>query len=197
MIRTVRQQITDRIRSEVMCGGYTAGQPLRETNLAKQFGVSRGPVRDALLQLSQEGLLEYQPNVGVKVGTPPEDSAREMIVGIRRRLEVWAASNGFENFDERGVQRLRDALLGLKSACDSQEPARIVEADVRFHEALLRACGQESLLPMWKAMCAGMRFAYTRLNEHGHIYDEHAAIVEAIENRDAEAAVRALEANII
>ena len=59
--RTIREQVTNQIRDEVVAGNLPAGHPLREGELAERFGVSRGPIRDAFLQLSQEGfeLLQF------------------------------------------------------------------------------------------------------------------------------------------
>ena len=51
---SIREQITGKIRDELVAGNFEAGLPLRETEMAKRFGVNRGPVRDAFLQLSQE-----------------------------------------------------------------------------------------------------------------------------------------------
>lgn len=62
MIRSVREQIADTLRAEVLAGTWDNDAPVREQSLADRFGVSRGPIRDVLMQLSQEGVLVYQPN---------------------------------------------------------------------------------------------------------------------------------------
>ena len=79
LTRTIREQVTNQIRDEVVAGKLPAGQPLREGHLAERFGVSRGPIRDAFLQLSQEGFLVYQANRGVTVRKPPEQGHRELM----------------------------------------------------------------------------------------------------------------------
>ena len=61
-IRSIREQIAEHIRSDIFSGKLDEGEQLRETPLAERFGVSRGPIRDVLLQLSQEGLLISKPN---------------------------------------------------------------------------------------------------------------------------------------
>ena len=60
--RTIREQVANEIRADVLSGRLSAGTDLREQTLAEKYGVSRGPIRDALLQLTQEGLLEAKPN---------------------------------------------------------------------------------------------------------------------------------------
>ena len=70
-ILTMRDQICDAIRGEIIAGKLTQNQPIREQTFASRFGVSRNSVRDAFLQLSQEGILFYSPNRGVRPGNNP------------------------------------------------------------------------------------------------------------------------------
>jgi DNA-binding GntR family transcriptional regulator len=65
LIRSTREQITDRLREDIFSGRLAEGERLQEAKLAERFGVSRGPIREALAQLTQEGLLEAKPNRGV------------------------------------------------------------------------------------------------------------------------------------
>ena len=64
---SLREQIAERIRNDVLCGRLSEGERLNEIKLGEQFGVSRTPIREALQQLMHEGLLEGRPNIGVKV----------------------------------------------------------------------------------------------------------------------------------
>ena len=81
---SLREQIADRIRADVMCGRLPEGERLSEITLGEQFGVSRTPIREALQQLMHEGLLEGRPNTGVKVAARPADAICDFIVIIRR-----------------------------------------------------------------------------------------------------------------
>ena len=73
-VRSMREQIVDTLRAEVLAGAWTNHAPVREQALAERFGVSRGPIRDALQELSREGVLVYRPNKGVRVNTPPAEA---------------------------------------------------------------------------------------------------------------------------
>src|SRR5438128_1384470 len=73
LIRSTRHQITDRLREDIFSGRLAEGQRLQEAKLSAQFGVSRGPIREALAQLTQEGLLEAKPNRGVSVSHSDSD----------------------------------------------------------------------------------------------------------------------------
>lgn len=196
-LRTIRQQIADSLRASVIAGDYQPGDPLREVELAERFGVSRGPVRDALLQLTQEGLLVHQRNSGARVGLPPTPETRELIVGLRRQLETYVVRTRFEAFTDEDRARVKRALMGLRAACEAADAGAIVEADVAFHQGIVEAGGQSDLMPIWTLMCASMRFEYSRLDDHMQIYAEHEAIVSAMESGEKQAMIKALEANLI
>ena len=96
---TLPEQIALQIRQDIFNEDYKKGQFLRETELAKRFGVSRGPVRQALTQLTNEGLLEFQPNIGVKVSDHPSEEAFSLIVKLRRTIEAFVVKSVFNNLD--------------------------------------------------------------------------------------------------
>lgn len=196
-LKTVREQVTDHIRKQVITGKYQPGDALRETELATHFGVSRGPVRDALLQLSQEGLLEYRRNSGMTVGTPPSDETRSLIVQLRRQIELFIVDHSFEQYTDKDRMAWGITLQDLKSACEKAAPSEIVLADVAFHEAILASGCFQELLPIWKQLCFGMRFTYTRLSDNMHIYAEHKNILDAYDCGDKHAMLKALEENLI
>lgn len=196
-MKTIREQVTDEIRAEVMSGRYEPGVALREVELATRFGVSRGPVRDALLQLSQEGLLVYQPNSGMRVGEPPSDETRELIVSLRRQIEVFALERSFDDYTEEDRKVWGELLNDLKVSCEKGDTSGIVMGDAGFHESILASGKHPELMPTWKQLCVGMRFTYTRLADSMEIYDEHKAILDAYDRGDKQEMIRALEANII
>ena len=95
--RNVREQVTDRLREEILLGKFKTGEKVREIPLARRFGVSRGPIRDALLQLSQEGLLEAIPNRGVRVGKVWDQKLIPVMARVRFDLESFAISELIAN----------------------------------------------------------------------------------------------------
>lgn len=194
--RTIREQVTDRLREEVLAGKYQAGQPLREAEVARRFGVSRGPVRDAFLQLSQEGLLTYQANRGVTVRQPPLPEHQRLIVSLRRQIECYCIRYGLERVTDEDLQLIAQALKDLKLACWSEDVARVARCDLQFHEAVLAACGGSQFLPIWRGLCSQMLLAYSRLATFDQVYEEHARIMDALVRRSKPDAIAALRANI-
>ena len=192
---TIREQVTNRIRDDVVAGNFPPDQPLREAELAKRLGVSRGPVRDAFLTLSQEGLLAYQANRGVRVRRPPDPEHRAFVVSLRRQIECYVVGGGFAAL-RGGLGPVEAALADLEDACAGRDVARIARCDVAFHEAILVACGGSDLLPAWKWLCSQMMLTYSRLDDYHDVYEEHLRIARAIRAGRKQSCISALKANL-
>ena len=194
--RTIREQVTNQIRDEVVAGNFPAGEPLREAELAERFGVSRGPIRDAFLQLSQEGVLAYQANRGVTVRHAPNPKNRDFIISLRQQIECFIVRRGMDQLRNGGTASIKAALDDLKTACAGGDVATVARCDMAFHEVTLLACGGDDFLPVWKWLCSQMLLAYSRLENYQQVYDEHVAILAALESGRKQAAVAAIKANI-
>ena len=196
VFRTIREQIADRIRADVISGRLGEGTSLREQALAKQYGVSRAPIRDALLQLTQEGLLVAKPNCGVRVGSPSGEEIQPLVVELRRKIEVFALRKAFSRLTDADIGRLEETVEQLKIACKKEDLAEVVRQDMALHRFILEATGNTDLLSMWLPIVSRMFLHYSRHRNMMESYREHAAIVEAIRKRDRKAAIEALTANI-
>ncbi len=195
--RTIREQIVDRLRQDVLSGRFAAGERLVETQLAQEFGVSRGPIRDALLQLTQEGVLLYKPNCGVEVAPEVSDRLRKLFVSLRRDLEVFSLRTIFPEVKEPDLQEWGGILEQLRLACEQQELGQVAEHDMAFHRWILWRTHQPDLLAVWLPLCVRIRLVYSRHNDLREVYPEHQRVFEAVKNRDLKRAVKALEANIV
>lgn len=193
---SIREEITGKIRDELVAGNFQAGIALREAELAERFGVSRGPIRDAFLQLSQEGFLAYQVNKGVTVRHPLIGEDREFISSIRVQIELYVVGKGFDDIDEEGLAQVTDALKTLELACETGEVAAIAKADMAFHEALLVACGGEDHVHYWRQICSRMLLTYTRLGSYKALYQEHVKIYKALKSKMKDVALAAINSNV-
>jgi len=196
-IRSVREQIADQLRNEVLADQLPAQQPLRESELAERFGVSRGPIRDALLQLTQEGALVYVPNRGVRVGTPASDEIRGLLVGLRRQIETSALEQIFEMLTDDDNNQWREMLDQLQLACEKDNMSSVVEHDIAFHRSLVRRTGSPDLEAIWLPITIRMRLAYSRHKNLIEVYHEHARIVDFIVRRDLKSAAKTLGKHIV
>lgn len=200
LAHVLRQQIADCIRQDVLTGRIEDGERLREMELVARFGVSRTPIREALLQLTHEGLLVSRPNCGVKVASSPPDSIREFIVPIRRTIEGYALRLFFRDIGPADFARWEEILSRLREACKKRNFAATAEWDMAFHRSILERAGQPALLAIWSTIVVQVRrhfrAAHERYPNPLEIHAEHAAIVDLFRSGDERAATTALEANI-
>ncbi len=197
IFRTIREQIVYRLRDDIMSQIFPAGENMREFQLSKRYGVSRSPIRDALLQLTQEGLLVATPNCGVRVASKLDQEIHPLVVEIRRKIESFALERMMEQLSEEGVQLIRECLESLEEACRNEDLPSIVKGDMGFHGAIVKLAGIDELLNMWQPIIASMMLHYDRLRgDWMESYREHKAIFDAIVIGDIQAAKESLAANI-
>jgi DNA-binding GntR family transcriptional regulator len=195
-LRSTRDRITDTLRAEILCGQWSNDVPVREHSLAKRFGVSRGPVRDSLLQLSQEGVLVYQANKGVRVNSPPIEEQRQLLQSMRRQMETFCLRKCMDQLDKDDDDNLQEILQRLTRACKLGKICDIADTDLALHRYLVRRASLE-LEAVWLGITSRLLMDYSRIDQFEEIIYEHAAIVQAVSDRDAEAAQKALIENII
>lgn len=195
--RTIREQIVDQLRREVLSGEIAEGQSLREQKLAERFGVSRGPIRDALLQLTQEGLLVGQANRGVRVSRGPSLEIQPLVVQLRRQIETHALRSVASSLGEPDYEQLYAILRLFEAACRRGKMSQVIEHDMAFHRWIVERPGDADLVQLWLQTIVRMRLRYTRHADLLDCWAEHQAIVNHLEQGAPIAALSALEANIL
>lgn len=200
-IRSIRDQITDHIREDLLCGRLNSGERLSEIKLAERFGVSRGPIRESLAQLTSEGLLVAKPNCGVTVAPEPPDDIRELIVPIRRTLETYALKLFFDDMTEQDFWMWDEILHGLERACVQGDRAAIAGQDIAFHRSIIARAGQADLLAVWTTILARIRGHFRQaVRQYGddliQIHVEHRELVDLLRGGNKKAAIKALERHI-
>jgi DNA-binding GntR family transcriptional regulator len=200
LVRGLRDQIVDRLRSEVLAGRLAEGTPLREIELSSRFGVSRGPIREALQQLTYEGILKGSPNRGVRVAPAAPNFVKELIVPIRVTIETFALRLFIAEVSEDDIRSWEALLDRLHKACQRADYAEIAELDIAFHRSILNRAGQDDLLAIWSVLVARIWTHFREVNpkyaDALDIYEEHRLLVDVFSKGDVEASVEALQAHI-
>jgi DNA-binding GntR family transcriptional regulator len=145
--------IRELLRTAILKGEYAPGERLREVEIAARHQVSRGPVREALLQLEQEGLVLLRRNRGAIVARLSRDDLEE-VYSLRLALERLAVARAAQHGTEADFARL-DAVLHEFRGTGSTQPLNEQEAaeqDVRFHDAVYRAAHHERLYAAWNSI---------------------------------------------
>lgn len=198
---SLREQIASHLRNDILCGRLVAGDHLQEVELARRFGVSRTPVREALQQLIYEGLLDGRKNVGAKVAQRAPDSIRELVVPIRCLVETFALRSYFSTITEADFAMWGDILEKMRLACLADDFPAIAEQDIAFHRSIVRRAGQSDLEAIWSSIVVRVQHHFWETQQRDYaqplsIYDEHMRILDVFRRGDVEAAVEALSQNI-
>lgn len=189
--RSLAEDAADRIREQILGGGFRQGDHLVESKIAQQLKISRGPVREAFKLLRAEGLVEEEPRRGTFVVRLETADVRE-VYEVRAAIEGRAARLLATSADPLALAELRALVDRIDDAVRAGDPARVSRADIDLHEALCRLSGNSRLLEVFLRYIPVMR-ALLRLDERVYssadvIALQHRPLLEAIEARDADRA---------
>jgi GntR family transcriptional regulator of gluconate operon len=132
------------LREKILNGDFSPGQRLNEAAMARQLGISRGPIREALARLRAEGLVYDEPRRGSFVAALTPDDVRE-IYELRCALETYAVGMISESGDEAAVSRLREIAGQMRSAAEAADQSEFARLDMLFHSDLCRLTGNRRL----------------------------------------------------
>lgn len=175
------------------------GEPLQERMLTEHFGVSRTPLREALLRLQGDGLVDLLPQAGTFVSRIPISAIREAII-IRRGLEEMAITRIAEVADSKDIARLDGTIAQQRLAISIDDMSGFHDADEAFHETIARSAGFTMLWPMVRQMKVHLdRLRVLSLPIEGRMpvtVEEHQKIRDAIARHDVEGARAALHEHL-
>src|SRR5262245_55033764 len=193
-LRSTPELIADRIRAGILDGTFAPQSQLAEVELARQLHVSRGPVREALQRLIQEGLLRSEKNRGVFVVELDDDDARDIYLA-RAAVEKAAAVLLAQRGEAADVAALNRVLDQRRAAAASLSWYEVVDTDLEFHSTIVDLCGSERLRRMFRTLAAETRLCLVRLERfypvRENVVTEHDEILMAIKRGD-EALIRRL-----
>jgi DNA-binding GntR family transcriptional regulator len=194
--KTTHEIVADALRKGILGGVLEGGQPLRQRDIAKEFGVSSIPVREALRQLEGEGLVTFNPYRGATVSELSYEEVSE-ICEIKLALEPLALRLAVPNYTEDDLHLAKETLDQADSA---ETGADYAELSRRFHSVLYAPAGRPRLLailqPLDTAFDRYVRIYLEVMHTKAQAQEEHRKILECCKQRDADAAVRALEEHI-
>lgn len=175
--------IAARIRERIIDGTFAPGSQLGEAQLAARLGVSRGPVREALQRLIQEGLLTNRRNRGVCVVSLDESEVAD-VYSARGVIEKEAARIVVRSGDTAFLDELEDLTARMSEAAGGVEWAELTNLDLRFHETLVGASGSKRLGRMFGTLIAETRICLLRLEPaypaRERLVEEHRNLLEAM-----------------
>lgn len=151
--RTLRENIVEEIRLKILREELKPGMRIIEQELSEEFGASRGPIREALRQLEQEGMVEYVRNVGCSVRKITVDDVYEIYL-LCATYETLAIRQYNAEFTEEDFEKLEHLLEQMKRI-HKGDYRRVVELDGAFHRIFVEKAGLSRLLKSWQTLQYG------------------------------------------
>src|SRR3954452_17936991 len=212
---SVAEQVATLIREAIIKGELEAGERYSVEQIAKLLNLrrpsstgapsvqlSRTPVREALVRLSEAGMVRVVPNRGYEVLKTDVHDVEELFQ-LRLMLEVPAAYRAAQRADETVIEQLRLELGAMEriasQAGDKLDPdVEFLEPDIRFHELVLEAAGNRRLVLVVRQLrynistLGAVKLSASREGGLSDLLDEHKPVLASLEDRDPEAAAQAM-----
>jgi DNA-binding GntR family transcriptional regulator len=194
-LQSTPELIADRLRSEILEGRFSPDAQLSEVEISRQLKVSRGPIREAMQRLIQEGLLRSERNRGVFVVQLDQDDARDVYLA-RAAVERTAAAVVAKQQPVAALAALQQIVDAI--AASVAGPWNVLIAhDLSFHQTLVEAAGSPRLTRMFSTLSAETRLCLLRLEPFysgaKEVAAEHQAILDALRAGDAKTVDRLVQ----
>ena len=188
---SIRHHVLRQLRSAILSGDLEPGERLNESQIARQMGISRGPVREAILALEQEGLAKSEHRRGSYVTEVDVQSFSELI-DLRILLETHAARLATATCTPAGCSELQRIIEQMRTASRAEDVESVVDRDLDFHRAICNLLGNRLLAQMWEQLAGRLRLAILLWIEHGYdaagMVETHPPVLESIERGDGDRA---------
>lgn len=192
---TLRENVVSEIRMKILNQELAPGTRIVEQSLSNEFGISRGPIREALRQLEQEGLVEYTRNAGCSVREITIADAYELYL-LRSNYEILAVRLCGGAFSQEELGEMEHVLADMRTL-QSGEIGRLVTLDHCFHRVIIRKPGLPRLLKVWEELDYGSLIVTTnsgssRIDFAGRQYEIHHRLFDVCQTGKEDAICRSI-----
>jgi DNA-binding GntR family transcriptional regulator len=200
--RSLADDIVDRLRSAILNGTFKPGQPLREEQLAASLDVSRGPIREALVQLEREGLVMTRRHRGAIVARLSRADVEE-VYSLRLAIESLAMRQAVRHATDEDFAAMEGVLDTFRAAFASGPNEQVIaDLDVRFHDLIYQAAHHQRLYDCWANLRAQIYiFLLSRnvVNPDFRVVTvrSHQELLDILRARDEVRAVQMIEEHLL
>ncbi len=180
------EQVKGRLLQAILDGRYPPGARIVETRVAKEFGTSQAPVREALRDLEALGVVETAPFKGARVRRPSIEELLEAFE-VRAILEGHGAVLAMENLNGDDLGRLAELTEEMHAAAEDSDPYREATADTQFHRIIMHHSGNATLERVWSTLEPFLRTYITIVSpgvDRRAVADRHLPIIEALRRQN-------------
>lgn len=172
---SLREQVVAQVRTAIIEGRLRPNDHITEAILTEQLGVSRTPVREALILLEREGLVVFSPNRGAFVRAFEESDVAD-IFSMRTMLENFAAESILPHINQADLNRLENLIAQQQQAIERHDFKSVRSIDMEFHRYLVHGSGNRLLIRSWEEIVAQIAALLYMRAEAMPTYDEYLAI---------------------
>jgi len=185
--KSLTEMVAEEVRTRIIDGRIRLGAGLSENGLAAELGISKTPVREALLQLKQEGLVEVQPQRGTYVfRMAPEQVV--MLSELREVLEPAAAEAALARNPDALTERMRTLYAAMRAAYEADDRIAYRKLDGDYHEAIIELCGNVYIRNAYRQISFCIQALRSRLSNEAQLNTlsiaDHAEMLRLIEARE-------------
>jgi len=192
--RPLRSDAYESLREAILLGRLRPGQRIVEAEIARQMGISRGPIREAVRQLEHEDLVVYHPRRGVEVAHVTREAVADTYV-VRAELDGFSARLAAGCIGDDELDNLGALLATMRRLARDGDDKALLHTDVEFHRFIYTVTRNRVLLRAWTGLGPHAWTLFSGLQVRGYslvdLAERHAPIVEALRTRDPATAERA------
>lgn len=183
---SLREKVTNDLRDAILNGFIQPGQRIKEMEIAKQMGISRGPVREAIRHLEREGLLISYPYKETVVADLHVEEVRQILMPIRFHIETFVLRRYVEKFDDSFFSRLQSIVDQMREAESSGNINKLVELDIEFHETIIEQAVERTVIVIWRSIVNQIRLHFSKnlRFQYDRIVADHQALLDSFRTKD-------------
>ncbi|NDW43791.1 GntR family transcriptional regulator [Ruegeria sp. PrR005] len=185
--KSLRELALEHLRNSIVDGSLKMGQVLSERGISEELGVSKSPVREALAQLRDEGLVSIEPQKGARVFTLSESEVAQ-ICDFRQAIETAAFELALKRSPEGLSKDMARVVHDMRTAREAGNERRYLELDTEFHHLIFAHAGNDYLTSSYTryvGKIAALRTHLAKLPQHTELsFEEHVGLAKAVREGD-------------
>lgn len=194
----IKNEAYDRLNRLIVSGELKPMTKIKIQDLSEELGISRTPLREAILKLENDGLIISKANRWTMVAPINLNDALN-IYPIISSLEILALREGFYNISSEDLKELKEINEKINNYNPSDDLIERIKIDNVFHKKIIELSGNTEIYPIIENLKNKVQrmeiFYYEQIQEYSKTYDAHQRIISYIENDDLEQAILALRKN--
>jgi DNA-binding GntR family transcriptional regulator len=185
--RPLRNDAYEALREAILLGRLRPGERVVEAEIARQMGISRGPIREAVRQLEQEHLVEYHPRRGVVVARLTREAVQDTYA-VRAELDGFAARLSAVQITDEQLGQLDGLIAAMRLQATEGDSDGLLHTDVEFHRCICTMAGNRVLLRAWSSLGPYAWTLFSGIQVRGYslgdLAERHVPIADALRARD-------------